>query len=173
MIRLIIGNNASGKTLYLKRCIKDDLDKHNKVEFITNFIDNMSDSTEYNQDRINILGEVFCYSDGIDTSNDTLGIINNNVRVSKYFLEIITLLCKDYKRMYIDEPEQGLSIYEINLLCNFLQFADKTYENLTIVTHSEMLIQLPYYELYTVKMNESSDIDLIPVMEDKKFEVID
>lgn len=89
-------------------------------------------------------------------------------------LQIITILCKDFKRMYIDEPEQGLSEYEINLLCLFLQLTEETYEEIVIVTHSELLIQMPCYELYTLKMSETTtDIELISVGEDEKFEIID
>ncbi|MGN0375749.1 MAG: hypothetical protein ACI4EN_09655 [Butyrivibrio sp.] len=174
MIKLVIGANASGKTLFLNNCIQRELDNFDVPAFATNLADTLYSDTEYNKKRLEKLEEIFCYADGIDTSNELISVINNPVKLSKDFLQIITILCKDFKRMYIDEPEQGLSEYEINLLCTFLQFTAELYEQLIIVTHSEMLIQLPYYELYTVKMSETSaDIELIPVREDEKFEVID
>lgn len=174
MIELIIGANASGKTLYLNNCINKELAEFSEPEFATNMVNDLYSDIGYNRERIKVLEEIFCYADGIDTSNELLSIINNNIKLSKEFLQIITILCKDFNRMYIDEPEQGLSEQEINLLCTFLQFTADTYEKIVVVTHSELFIQLPSYKLFTVKMSETtSDIELIPVEEAEKFEIID
>lgn len=173
MINFIIGENASGKTLYLDRIINKDLNSHGSIEFVTNVYDVKHNNSKYNLDRISILEDI-SYADKVDTSNDIISILGNPVRLSKEFLQIITILCLECKRAYIDEPEQGLSEYEICLLSSFLTYTDKTFEDVFIVTHSELLIQLPYCEIYTPKMSATTtDIELIKVTEESKFEVID
>lgn len=63
---------------------------------------------------------------------------------------------------------------EIYLFISYLQLSDRTFDELVIVTQSEMLINLPHKEIYTVEMSkDSADVKLIPVPEDKKYEIID
>ena len=48
------------------------------------------------------------------------------------------------------------------------------YENVTIVTHSELLIQIPNCKCFTTKMDDTTtEITLTEVKEDRKFEIID
>lgn len=173
MIKIIIGQNASGKTLYLNNCIDSELMEFNTIDFVTNMKDASYNDVSYNQERLEIL-ESITDVERIDTSNELLALIGNPIKLSKDFLQIVTLLCKECKRVYLDEPEQGLSEYEINLLVSFLQYADNTYEEIIVVTHSELFVQIPVCKIFTPKMSETtSDIVLFEVEEDQKFEVID
>ena len=173
MIKFIIGENASGKTLYLNNCVKEDLNSNEDIEFVTNLKDTFYQDVDYDQRKIDILEEI-SHSESIDKSNEILALIGNPVKLSKEFLQLVTILCKKCKRAYIDEPEQGLSEYEINLLASFLQYTNKIFEEVVVVTHSELLIQITGCRLLTVEMDEhTTDIQLVEVPEDKKFEIID
>jgi len=173
MIKFIIGKNASGKTLYLNNCVKQDLNSNEDIEFVTNLKDTNYQDVDYDYRKIEILEEI-SHADSIDTSNELLALIESPVKLSKEFLQLVTILCKKCKRAYIDEPEQGLSEYEINLLASFLQYTNKFFEEIVVVTHSELLIQVTGCRLLTVKMDEfTTDIQLLEVSEEKKFEIVD
>lgn len=172
MVKFIIGENASGKSLYLDNAVKEDLNNNNEIEFVTNLYETSSNNG-YSQERLSILEDI-SNSEEIDTSNEILALVGSPVKLSKEFLHLMTILCSKCKRAYIDEPEQGLSEYEINLLASFLQYADRTYEEVIIVTHSELLIQIPRCTYATPKMSDTtSDVTLIEVRGEEKFEVID
>lgn len=175
MIKFIIGNNASGKTLYLDNCIDIELENVSKqgIEFISNLRNGNYSNRLYNKERLNILEEITQCKE-IDTTSSLLSFIESPVRLSEDFIKLMTLMCKECKRAYIDEPEQGLSVYELNLFCSFLDYAGRTYEELVIVTHSELLIQTDEKEMFTPIMDEkTADIQMIQVDEENKFEVID
>lgn len=173
MIKFIIGENASGKSLYLDNIIKADLDNHSEVEFVTNTYEIKNDNIEYDKDRLSVLEDI-SGAEEIDTSNSLLAIVESPVKLSKEFLQLMTILCQKCKRAYLDEPEQGLSEYEINILSSFLMQAGRTYEDMVIVTHSELLIQIPNCVYATPKMRDNTaDIILQNVKDGDKFEVID
>ena len=173
MINFIIGENASGKSMYLDLLIKSELENNTDVEFITNLHDTLYSDLEYNQERLDILEEI-TFADEIGILNEIITISGNPVKLSRDFLELMTILCKTSKRAYIDEPEQGLSEYEINLLGSFLTLVNYTYEDIFIVTHSELLIQIYGCKYMTPKMDSlTADITMLDVKEEDKFEVID
>lgn len=173
MIKFIIGENASGKTLYLDNCIEKELVSNEEINFVTNLRDGNYAEWQFNQERLDILEDI-SDSDKVDISNQILYLSGSPVKLSEEFLKLMTLLCKDCKKAYIDEPEQGLSEYEINLLASFLQYTQRTFEEIIIVTHSELLIQITSCICVTPKMSETTAyIELIEVPEEKKFEVID
>lgn len=175
MIKFIIGNNASGKTLYLDNCIDIELENISKsgLQFITNLRNGNYSNRSYDKERIHILKELTQCTE-IDITSALLSFIGSPVRLSEDFIKLMTLMCKESKRAYIDEPEQGLSIYELNLFCSFLDYAGRTYEELVIVTHSELLIQTDDKELFTPIMDEkTADLQMIQIDEENKFEVID
>lgn len=173
MIKFIIGENASGKTLYLDNCIQDELNSSEQVNFVTNLYTVNDTDVRYNARKLEILEDI-SNSERVDTSNQTLYIVGSPVKLSNEFLNLIDLLCKDCKKAFIDEPEQGMSEYEINLLGSFLEVVDKEFDEIIIVTHSELLIQIPRCEIYTVKMRDTSnEVGLIKVEDGDKFEIID
>lgn len=173
MIKFIIGENASGKTLYLDTCIEKEIASNENIQFITNLREANYTDLKFNKARLEILEEISDV-ESVDTSNQILSLIGSPVRLSEDFLKLMTLLCRECKKAYIDEPEQGLSEYEIYLLASFLEYTEKTFDEIIIVTHSEILIQITKCIYLTPKMNKfTTDIELINVPEEKKFEVID
>lgn len=116
MIKLIIGQNASGKTLYLNNLIQSRLEKTGKIDFVTNTVRNITFiNKEYNKERLEILEELILADEISTSSSENISPIGNPIRLSNRFLYLMTILCKDVKSAYLDEPEQGLSEYERNL----------------------------------------------------------
>lgn len=175
MIQLIIGQNASGKTLYLDTIIEEKLKHADDINFVTNIGNNKYNELLFSKKRVKILDDILMdFCDSIDTSNELITPINSEIVFSTDFLYMVTLLCKNVDEIYLDEPEQGLIEFEIKLLTNFLELIDKTYNKIVIVTHSELLVQMPYFDAYTIKMsNITSQVELLPVKGEDVLEVID
>lgn len=172
MLEIIIGQNASGKTLYLYNCIKAEIEKGN-IDFASNLNKLSYEDLEFNTERIEILYDVIDTAEEIIETNEVLNI-KADEKFSKAFLEIISILCKDASTFFLDEPEQGLSRRELDILCTFLERADRTYKRIVIVTHCDLFIQCENIKIYSVQMNkQTNELKLLEVPEDKKFEVID
>lgn len=172
MLEIIIGQNASGKTLYLYNCIKAEIAKGD-TDFVSNLNKLSYEDLKFNTERIEILYDVIDTAEEIITTNEVLNI-KADEKFSKAFLEIISIICKDASTLFIDEPEQGLSNRELYILANFLDRAEETYKRIVITTHSELLADTEYAKAYTVKMsNKTNELKLIKVPEEKVLEVID
>ena len=154
MITLIVGQNAIGKTVYLQNKIKD-MSRNNNV--ISNLIEsNYLNSVPYNRERIDDLKDILD-TENIAENDDMLGISTDEVRISKAFALILTLICKDLEYLYLDEPEFGLSYREIGFLIWFLCRVENSFKEIEIVTHSEMLLsQLENIEVKTVEYDIAS-----------------
>lgn len=153
MITLIIGQNAIGKTVYL----------HDKIKYVSktqNVITNLIDSSYlnsvgYNSTRIERLKDILD-TDNIAENSDILGITTDEVNVSKAFVSILTLICKNLDYLYLDEPEFGLSYREIGFLIWFLCSVEDSFKEIEIITHSEMILeQLQNTEVKTIEYDEN------------------
>lgn len=172
MLEIIIGQNASGKTLYLYNCIKAELEKNN-TDFASNLNQLSYEDLKFNKKRIEILYDLIDTAEEIITNNKILSI-KAEENFSKAFLEIMSILCKDVSTLFLDEPEQGLSRREIDILCTFIERANRTYKRVVIVTHCDLIIQCENIIIYSVQMStQTNKLRLIEVPEDKKFEIID
>lgn len=154
MITLIIGQNAIGKTVYLQNKIKDMSRNNNVISNLTE--SNYLNSVSYNRERIDNLKDILD-TENIIENDDMLGISTDEVRISKAFASILTLICKDLEYLYLDEPEFGLSYREIGFLVWFLCCVEDSFKEIEIVTHSEMLLsQLENTEVKTVEYDINS-----------------
>ena len=174
MIKIIIGQNASGKTLYLDNVVEEMSQGDGEIDFVTNLADqHIFDHVPFLPDKVEILCEIL-QAERVDTSCVILTPVESPVVLGREFIEIITLLCKDVKAVYLDEPEQGLSEYEMSILCTLIQYFSRFFEEIIIVTHSELFVQMVNCRYFTVVMDEkTADVELIQVSEDDKFEIID
>lgn len=172
MIKFIIGNNASGKTLYLDRYLDKCLNEGKEV--LTNLRFGYKSEKEFNAERMDMLGEILnCNVFSVD--NKMLHFDVPPKGLSDEFVKIITLLCRDCSLACIDEPEQGLEPEEVYQFTAFLNYIGDTYDELIIVTHSEVLIQtVAECEYFTPVTDETNkQVNLESVSEENKFEVID
>lgn len=158
--------------MYLYNCIKAEIAKGN-TDFVSNLNKLSYEDLKFNTERIEILYDVIDTAEEIIITNEVLNI-KADENFSKAFLEIISIICKNTSALFLDEPEQGLSRRELDVLCTFIERANRTYKRIVIVTHCDLFIQCENVEIYQVKMSKTTnELKLIKVPEDKKFEVID
>lgn len=170
MITLIIGQNAIGKSVYLKDKLKKEISSD---DILCNFIDGSYLRTKrYNSNRIEELKELLD-TDNIITNKDKLGIETDVLSISTEFENILTLICKEGDRLYIDEPEFGLSYKEIGRLIAFIAIIEDTFKDIEVITHSEMFLGLNNANIKTIKYDMDTRSFIAIDLEDTAYETID
>lgn len=140
MINWIIGLNGSGKTVYLEKVLDKEVDSGSKI--ITNI--RQTHYSGFNADRLELLKQYDFYDiltdyGEIEVINNRLAIKRDDFEFTDYFLDIITLLCRNGDTLILDEPEYGLYGMEINFLCDILEVLVDTYKKGYIATHCQQL----------------------------------
>ena len=92
MIRLVIGQNTIGKSLYLINESK----KYKLSEIETNFFNDgiLSDRIEYDHTRTEILRNLLD-ADEVITDTTLLGFKNPDIVCSEAFIKLFSLLCRN------------------------------------------------------------------------------
>lgn len=170
MITLIVGQNAIGKSVYLKdrakaASLNDDI-IFNMVD--SSYLDNIS----YNTERIEHLKDILQTED-ITENDDILVIKTDEVKLNTEFIKLLTLICKNCKKMYLDEPEYCLTYHQIGFLVWFLSRVEVTFDEIVIVTHSEVLLGLESKEVKTVDWNEETHRFELVELKEKEYVTID
>lgn len=165
MTHIIVGENASGKTLWLRNYI--DNIGHNKCN---SNLDGLS-NVRFNRDRLDVLGDL------IESDIKVLGssfIVpdTNGYRLSRRFFDLAAIICNDHDYLALDEPEQLLTITEnlkiVQLLC---QLSLKgLYKEMVIVTKEAAYFAIPDSKYYTVKMSDNNKVDRIEITEEDAYE---
>lgn len=140
MVDWIVGLNGGGKTVYLEKMIDNELDNGSKI--ITNI--RQPYYKGFNADRIKLLEQYDFYDiltdyGEIEVINNRLAIKRDDFEFTDYFLDILTLLCRNGDTLILDEPEYGLYGMEINFLCEILEVLVDTYKKGYIATHCQQL----------------------------------
>lgn len=163
MITLVVGQNAIGKSVYLRNKAKSAAADN---EIIYNMVDSSYlDDIAYNAERVDHLKEIL-RTDSISESDDTLMIKTEEVKLNTEFIKLLTLICKDCKNLYLDEPEYCLTYHQIGFLVWFLSRVEYTFDEIVIVTHSETLLGLMDKEVKTVEWNEvTHNFELVDLKE--------
>lgn len=168
MLTLIIGKNASGKTIYLNSL----LFKFKSSNIITNLLDkDYIVNTKFNEERKEVFRKLML-ADKIEEVNNKFKFQNPYFEPSDEFNNLMSLLCRDRKILLLDEPDRDITYNEKNILINFLAFTYKTYDQIYIVTHDEEMLNLPKYELIAIKKINGEFIPM-KVNEEDADEVID
>lgn len=151
MVKWIIGLNGSGKTVYLEEKLDEEIDKNRDNDIITNIRPvHYEGFAAY---RIQALrnseycDEIFDYGE-LEVINNKIAIVNNEFHYTEYFINLLTLLCRNGDTIILDEPEFGLFGIEIDLLVQILQILLPTYENGFIATHCEDLLTIEPNNFY-------------------------
>lgn len=169
MITLIIGQNAIGKSAYLKNRIKKSSDNGILTNIVSSeYLKNL----DYNEERIQQLEDILD-TDNIIRNQDLLGIETDEVTIGQYFTRILTLICKNGSILYLDEPEFDLSYKEIGFLVWFLCRVEDTFTEMEIVTHSEILLGIPNKKVQTVEYDESRKEFKLVDLKDDAYVTID
>lgn len=155
MIDVIIGQNAIGKSQYLRSKVL-------KIAKDTNAITNIVDTQylkniKFNEERIDLLEDITDAYDIFTDADDILNIQSDEIVTGRYFMTLVSMICKDSEYLYLDEPEYGLSSREIDYLAVFLNGVEDTFKEIEIVTHSDSLVlQLLNTKMYTVEYDDKS-----------------
>lgn len=169
MITLIIGQNAIGKSAYLR----DKIKKSSTNSILTNMIpSDYLKNVEYNKERIQQLEDILD-TDNIIRNQDLLGIETDEVTIGQYFTSILTLICKNGSMLYLDTPELGLSYKEIGFLVWFLCRVEDTFTEIEIVTHSEILLGISNKKVRTVEYDENRKEFKLVDLKDDVYNMID
>jgi Fe-S cluster assembly ATPase SufC len=143
MCKVIVGKNASGKTLYLKNYIREI---KNKGSIATNMFDGVIiPKNEIDCDlveRINRHIDAF----SIDCSSNSLSYVD--YRLSGNFLSLLNIILHKSKYIILDEPEMGLDYKDIAVLSDVLSVVED--RELVMTTHCDVLIITFRNNLYNV-----------------------
>lgn len=138
MLNFLIGENASGKTRYLRDLLhncKSDL-------FVTNLPDEICRSDYKTIDGIvswledETTSEIF-ERDGV------FAFLDLPFSFSDKFNSILRLMSRDVDYMFLDEPDEGLSKQERSMLSELFIFLSRTDKQIWVSTHDSAVL---YYD---------------------------
>lgn len=166
MVNLIVGRNAIGKTVALRKLMRNNMFS---TEYVTNIdwlINPLRDSI-INDVRKK---EAFEYALGCEyeehhTIFTERKISTGDVVIASECEIMLDVLSKQVDNAYLDEPEFGLNRNEVGILINYIARIKSLYKDLYIVTHNENFLGVSD-KVYTVN---NAGI-LIPVDEGKEYE---
>lgn len=162
MIHVIVGENATGKTLYLRRLV-------NKVESsVNNLTDNVLGSKrKFVRERLDKLAE-YLLAD-IDYNGTDVRINNSYVEFSEEFRAEALKLCRVGDYLILDEPESMLEEYVGNMLYQFILMVQDTFKGCYVATHTINLIGEDGCVCYRVGDN----LELLEITDEEAWEDVD
>lgn len=162
MIHVIVGENATGKTLYLRRLV-------NKVESsVNNLTDNVLGSKrKFVRERLDKLAE-YLLAD-IDYNGTDVRINNSYVEFSEEFRAEALKLCRAGDYLILDEPESLLEEYVGNMLYQFILMVQDTFKGCYVATHAINLIGEDGCVCYRVGNN----LELLEITDEEAWMYVD
>lgn len=126
MINLIVGANASGKTLTLKRMVNE-----HAVQGCS-YSDSpiVLESIKLNECALEIASE-FLEGDALVYNNSVVGVtpwFDNPIEFSRLFLDRVNLVCKNTKYVFLDEPDFGITDEETRILAHIIESISRELE---------------------------------------------
>lgn len=165
MTHIVVGESASGKTLWLRNYI--DTVGHNKCNSNLDGLNNV----RFNRNRLDVLGDLI-ESDIRVLGGSFIAPDTNDYRLSRRFFDLAAIICNDLDYLALDEPEQLLTITEnikiVQLLCRLS--IKGLYKEMTIVTKEAAYFAIPNSKYYTVKMSDNNKVDRIEITEEDTYE---
>ena len=173
-IEIIIGNNAIGKSYIIHQMADND-----KGNIITNFDDDFyTEGNNYSRERIDILRSFLesHYGEGevtIHAQSSGLYINIDGIKdFSRYFIDAVSLICRQGDRLYVDDIESNLRGRELQLFSSFVFRVANTFEHIVIVTHIPLFLGFDEdYSVYTVVTN-GNEFELKQVADEDKYKII-
>lgn len=171
MLNLIVGQNTIGKTAYLRQL----LSAFGFNNCTTNMFRDkaMPSDVGFDKDRLYILRDVMDGKDIYVSGTDYLTIISEDIPLTREFNDIMTIMCKDKKILILDEPDLGINAYEEGKLLDMIAHANKTFDDMYIVTHNESFFALPEFNVLTITGYSDGKLQVTQVMEEDGYEIID
>lgn len=132
MLNVIYGKNASGKT----KLLRDMYEEHDERESLTNLCKcRFFRDIPYSVEKLEKINDVLDYQE-IDIG-ESGNLVSNEF--SQEFLDIVSLLIKDAKNIFLDEPDKYLGGIEREWLVYLIVILRNDIPELWIVTHDELL----------------------------------
>ena len=170
MINLIIGQNAIGKSTYLKKLYREI----GFARCTTNLYGDLlpEDNTPFNEHRLSVVRDICDCDDVRAEGTSYVNIINSDPTFTRQFRDLVSIICRDKEYLLLDEPDLGITYYEEGKLLKLIAYTCKSFKDIYIITHNENFFALPDYEAKTV-VTKGNLSDLVTVQEGTEFEVID
>ena len=152
MVNVIVGQNAVGKTKKLMEIYSNS----EKSSTICN-LDSDRDLTKnvIDIERLNSLAEsidIITEDVVIDNNNTIVAIKMQGCKFSFDFCKVLNLLSKKVRTIILDEPEQGINLYEQVLVYKLLKRIAFCHADLDIwiTTHSSVLCDCETFSYYKI-----------------------
>lgn len=155
MLNIIVGENASGKTIMLKK-MASQIARLDIASNLSKYQSHLGMTLDYNRNVIdfisNELGDPV-----ISTNKDQLFVEDGGYGTN--FLDIITMLSRDVSNFYLDDLEYGLREHELNMMAHVLVKLAHVLPNIWIITHSELLLDINsnMVSYFTVEKDSSGE----------------
>jgi hypothetical protein len=162
MLNAIIGDNAVGKTEYLRGLLA----KYPGSEVVTNLRSvGVTDFPNFNEDRVYIMNTTVCaglHVTGCQLASDGQGGYDNKT------VEALAAMCRSGSIFIYDEPDRGMEERAVYLLYDALDKMSETFDDMWITTHFECIMDSEVVKLYTIDSGK-----LREVTEEEALEILD
>lgn len=154
MVNIIIGDNSIGKTKYLL-----DLAGDHYRECVSSLNINLDNdiipiSKKKYEELKSIIGTTQTGLNGNKISFINHDLDGQIVFCSDELRNIFSLLCKDIKLIFLDEPEINLPLDELLTLLYVLETRDNQEDDIWITTHSSYLTGNYKFKYFTIDDDE-------------------
>lgn len=135
MMHVIVGENASGKTVFLRKKVKE------LPHSVNNLIDDIfAHKRQFVRERLELLAD-YLVADSIDTvGQGDINIINAYVPYTMEFKQAALMMCKEGDYLVLDEPDAKLSKVDGNMMYRFMRILIPTYKECYVATHRVCLV---------------------------------
>lgn len=168
MINLIVGENSTGKTLYLESLIKTGKELTN-LERLDKYL-----NVPYDKLRVERLRDLYICD--VDASNPfVLGLAEPDRPLTPNFIELVSLMCKEGDTLLLDEPDKDLQWYENNYFISFLLSISSSFKDIYIATHDDGIFGLSIIDKATFMTVKKDKGTVIPysITKEQAHELID
>lgn len=161
MLKVIVGENSSGKTLYLNNLLSD-LGESVCTSNIPNR--EVVFNKIIHEGRLDTLGYVVC----TDVYADIYGlrITDMEITLSPEFLRVAEIICIDRDYLILDEPDLCMPWKETIMLYVFIEKVAHTFKDVYVATHRDNLLGARNASYYIM----SDNLILNKVTEDEAYE---
>lgn len=166
MINIVVGNNASGKTLFL----------HNKLLNLQNAVTNLCefnyDRDNISVDKVNLLEEILEVEE-IRITDSGLVVYDELKDYSPSCLSLFALLASVKGIIVLDEPDLQLRVQERCVMAGIFYVMFNTFDEAWLVTHDDGMLIIPEANFYGVERTYgTSDVKLVSLSAGEAYDRI-
>lgn len=165
MINVIVGENASGKTRWIKRRASEYIQAGANIycNCITNLVAYRPVADEV---RVNAIRDMYNF-DNVIEAGGRLSIIESARPISNELIALFSELVATYDAFLLDEPVEEMSQLDLALFLLYLERTGNTYKDCWIATHLCEIMELDCAQVYLCEGEK-----LRKIAEEDKYELI-